>query len=81
MNKESQIKSLEREQIRLLNEIDRLTNESANIVKQYLEIVLDNPNKVQNLLNKRDKLHEEIDETWSKFEHIGKQIKQLNEES
>lgn len=81
MNKESQIKSLEREQIRLLNEIDRLTNDSANIVKQYLEIVLDNPNKVQNLLNKRDKLHKEIDEAWSKFEHIGKQIKQLNEES
>ena len=81
MNKELQIKSLEKEQIRLLNEVDRLTNESANVVKQYLEIVLDNPDKVHHLLDKRDKLRKEINDTWSKFEHIGKHIKTLREES
>lgn len=81
MNKELQIKSLEKEQIRLLNEVDRLTNESANVVKQYLEIVLDNPNKVRHLLDKRDKLRKEINDMWSKFEHIGKHIKTLREES
>lgn len=81
MNKESQIKSLEREQIRLLNEVDRLTNESANVVKQYLEIVLDNPDKICHLLDKRDKLRKEINDVWSKFEHIGEHIKKLREES